>query len=90
MSADAHTFAASEWPVSDPTEVAAISTRHVIDEGYPILWVTRDENGDWQVLCGTTNQTEDARVVCLGCLFERDRRHRTRRSRALGSARMWR
>jgi len=45
MSADAHTFAASEWPFNDPTDVAAISTRRVIEEGYPILLVTHDEDG---------------------------------------------
>lgn len=45
----------------------------MIEEGYPILLVTHDEDGYWQLLCGTTNQTEDARVVCLGGLFERDR-----------------
>ena len=56
MSADAHTFAPSEWPFSDPTDVAAISTRRVIEEGYPILLVTHDEDGDWLILCGTTNQ----------------------------------
>jgi len=73
MSADTHTFAPSEWPFSDPTDVAAITTRRVIEDQYPILWVTHEEDGYWQLLCGTTNQTEDGRVACLGELFERDR-----------------
>jgi len=68
-----HTFAASEWPFSDPPNVAAITTRPVLEEGHPILLVTRDEDGEWQVLCGTTNHTEDGRIACLGELYDHDR-----------------
>ena len=35
--------------------------------------MTHDEDGYWQLLCGTTNKSEDGRVACLGDLFERDR-----------------
>lgn len=44
-----------------------------MEDGYPVLLVTHDEDGDWQVLCGTTNEPADGRVVCLGCLFQLDR-----------------
>jgi len=73
MTSHPHTFAPSEWPFSDPTDVAAITTRPVLEEGHPILLVTHEDDGDWQVLCGTTNDSADGRVVCLGCLFIRDR-----------------
>ncbi len=73
MSTDSHTFRPADWPFSDPTDVAAFSTRPVIEDGFPILLVTHDDDGYWQVLCGTTNRTEDARVVGLGEMFERDR-----------------
>lgn len=26
----------------------------------------------WQILCGTTNDPKDGRIVCLGCIFESD------------------
>ena len=68
-----HTFASSEWPFSDPPNVAAITTRPVLEDGHPILLVTHDEDGDWQVLCGTTNNPEDGRIACLGCMFDSDR-----------------
>lgn len=73
MNSHPHNFSEAEWPFDDPTNVRAITTRPVIEDGHPILLVTHDEDGDWQVLCGTTNRTEDGRVVCLGCMFERDR-----------------
>lgn len=41
-------------------------------EGLPVLLVAHDRGGDWQFLCGTTNRTEDAQVVSLGCILERD------------------
>jgi hypothetical protein len=73
MSSHLHTFLESEWPFGDSTNVAAITTRLVMDDGLPILLVTHDDDGDWQVLCGTTKEPQDGRVVCLGCMFERDR-----------------
>jgi hypothetical protein len=69
-----HMFREEEWPFADPISVAAITTRHILDGSLPILLVTHDsDDGGWQVLCGTTNEPDDGRVACLGCLFERDR-----------------
>src|ERR1700760_4903149 len=73
MDTHPHSFSITDWPFEDPPNVAAISTRPVIEEGHPVLLVTHDEDGDWQILCGTTNETADGCVVCLGCAFERDR-----------------
>jgi hypothetical protein len=46
------------------------TTKQVIEDGYPILLVTHDEDGDWQFRCGTTNGSEDARLVCLQEIVE--------------------
>jgi hypothetical protein len=67
-----HLFSANDWPFSDPTNVVAISTRQVVREGYPVLRVSHDFDGDWQVLCGTTTDVKDALVVCLGCAYQRN------------------
>jgi hypothetical protein len=62
-----------DWPFEDPVNVTAITTIKVLEEDHPILLVTHDEeDGMWQVLCGTTNDPEDGRIVCLGCLYDRD------------------
>jgi hypothetical protein len=68
-----HSFAESEWPFSDSMNAVAISTTRVFREEYPILRVSHDEDGDWQVLCGTTTESEHAIVVCLGCAYARDK-----------------
>ena len=69
-----HAFSTSEWPFDEPTNVAAYTTRHVLEGRLPILLVTHDEDdGAWQVLCGTTNDDDDGRIACLGCLYTLDR-----------------
>ncbi len=68
-----HKFADSDWPFPYPINSLAISTTRVFREGYPILRVTHDYDGDWQVLCDTTNDSQHGLVVCLGCCFQRDR-----------------
>jgi hypothetical protein len=63
----------SDWPFDDPPNVTTITTRQVLEDDYPILLVTHDEDdGSWQVLCGTTNNPDDGRVVGLDCIYERD------------------
>lgn len=68
-----HEFLTSEWPFAVPENVAAISTVQVFRQGLPILRVTHDDDGDWQILCGTTSDAEDGIVVCLGCAYQRDK-----------------
>jgi len=67
-----HFFSPSEWRFADPTNAVAISTRRVFREGLPVLLVTHDWDGDWQILCGTTTEADQAMVVCLGCAYQRD------------------
>lgn len=55
-----------DWPFDHPPNTACITTRLVLEEGYPILLVTHDaDDGSWQFLCGSTNNTADGRVVGL-------------------------
>jgi len=60
------------WPFDEPHNVATITTAKVL-AGHPILLVTHDEDdGSWQVLCGTTNNSADGRIVCLSEMYDRD------------------
>jgi hypothetical protein len=61
----------TSWPFHEGRNRAVFTTKPVLD-GHPVLLVTHDREGDWQFLCGTTNRTEDAKIVSLGCIFERD------------------
>ncbi|WP_158265276.1 DUF4262 domain-containing protein [Blastopirellula marina] len=55
----------SAWPFAGAKNSAVFTTRQVLEENHPILYVAHDEDGDWQFLCGTTNEEADARVVSL-------------------------
>ena len=59
------------WPFQDAINTASFTTRQVLD-GLPIVEVYHDHDGDWQFLCGTTVDDDDLKLVCLGCMFERD------------------
>ena len=57
---------AAEWPFDQGPRVAAITTRQVLSDGLPILRVTHySSDHDWAFVCGTTNATEDARVIAM-------------------------
>lgn len=53
-----------EWPFDQGPNVAAITTRQVIENGLPIL-VAVHYKGDhsWAFVCGTSNNTEVGRVI---------------------------
>jgi hypothetical protein len=55
----------NNWPFDQAPNVAAITTRQVLD-GAPILSVVHySEDHSWSFVCGTTNATEDGRVICM-------------------------
>lgn len=55
-----------KWPFEQPRNVAAITTRQVLEEGLPILSVTHyDDDHSWAFVCGTTNDTKDCCVICM-------------------------
>lgn len=58
----------------DPPNTAAFICEHVA-AGDPILYVSHDEDGDWQFLCGRTHgedAAERALLVCLADVVRRD------------------
>lgn len=63
-----------DWPFDQARNVAAITTRQVIELDYPILLVTHYEDDDsWAFLCGTTEDyTKDGRVIGMAEALGRD------------------
>jgi hypothetical protein len=56
----------SKWPFDQERNVAAITTRQIIELKYPILTVVHyDDDDSWAFLCGTTTKTEDGRVISM-------------------------
>ncbi len=45
---------------------------HVLDQHAPILVAVRDDDEDWQFLCGADHAEADARLVGFGHVLERD------------------
>jgi hypothetical protein len=64
-----HTF--KNWPFDCPDDVGCLTTRQVMEQGFPILAILHDKDGSWQVLCDSTEDPKDGMIVCLGCLLER-------------------
>lgn len=68
-----HEHEVEGWPFPVPANAEVITTRPILEDGLPIRLVARDaDDGSWQILCGTTNDTSEGRVACFGCLFEKD------------------
>jgi hypothetical protein len=60
------------WPFRDPPDRRVLTTRFVVEKGFPILVVSRDSQGEWEFLCGTTNKKKDAREILLGEVLDYD------------------
>ncbi|MAM87014.1 MAG: hypothetical protein CME36_06875 [unclassified Hahellaceae] len=45
---------------------------HVFNKQRPILLVIRDPDGDWQFLCGQSDDTDECHTVGVGHLIDRD------------------
>lgn len=46
---------------------------HILDKNHPIRYVSHDEDGEWQFLCGETHILEEARIVSLSEISRIDR-----------------
>lgn len=60
------------YPFHDTPDTAVITCCHIIEDGEPILYISHDDDGMWQFLCGKTHDTDDARVVSLLDIFSTD------------------
>jgi hypothetical protein len=70
-----HTEPDADWPFDQTPSAAAISSRQVIELGYPVLFVTHyEDDHSWSFLCGTTdNYPEDGRVIGMAEALGLDR-----------------
>ena len=54
----------NEFPFNDSPNTACIVCHHVLDND-PILYVSHDEDGMYQFLCGSNHDVQDARIISL-------------------------
>jgi len=63
----------NDWPFDQPSNVAALTTKQVIEEGYPIRQVIHyGDDHSWAFMCGTTENKEDFRLVHMGEILRLD------------------
>lgn len=60
----------SPWPFREAKNAAVVTTTNVTNESHPILYVSHDEDGTWQFLCGPTNDPGECLLVGLSEVFE--------------------
>lgn len=71
MSTHSHANDAA-WPFGESTDTATFCCEHVFTHDRPILYVRHERYGDWQFLCGEVHGDGGPRLVCLGCIIDRD------------------
>jgi hypothetical protein len=62
----------SHWVFAGPRNLGVFTTTRVLKDGFPILQVFHDQDGDWQFLCGLTNKNSHVKLVCLKDVVELD------------------
>jgi len=62
-----------DWPFEEPTNLAVISLRPILQGGAPILHVVHDaDDGGWQFLGWNDAKPADSTVVSLQSIVEAD------------------
>jgi hypothetical protein len=67
-----HSFLPSAWPFAEPINALVYTSTRVLRDAHPILVVFHDHDGDWQFLHGEVGEDDECKIICLGCIFERD------------------
>lgn len=56
----------TSWHFDQGPRVAAVTTRQVLEDGFPILRVVHySDDEDWAFTCGTTDDIADARLIAM-------------------------
>lgn len=56
----------------DTMNLSVFTSRHILEEGAPVLYVVHDEEGDWQFLGSEDVVDEDVRIISMKQMLEHD------------------
>ena len=62
-----------KYSFKDSPNTRCFTCCHILDENKPILYVSHDEDGEWQFLCGKKHVLEEARIVALSEIISRQK-----------------
>lgn len=62
----------NDFPFNDSPNTAVFTCAHVLEENMPILYVSHNEDGFWQFLCGMNHTESDASIVSLYEIYQTD------------------
>lgn len=62
-----------DWPFDQERDVAALTTRQVLEDDLPVLYVVHySDDHSWAFTCGTSDDTDDLRIVCMSHIVDQD------------------
>lgn len=62
------------WPFDQKENVAALTTKNVMKNKYPVLFVSHYSDDDsWGFFCGTTNDPKECMVVSMKEVIDLDK-----------------
>lgn len=62
-----------DWPFDQAPNVAAMTTRQVVESHYPVRQVVHySDDNSWAFLCGTTEDEQDYRLVHMSDIVMMD------------------
>lgn len=69
-------LAADRFEFDEARNTMVFVCARVLHDGAPVLWVSHNENGDWQFLCGGDHSKpetgDEGYLSCLECAVARD------------------
>ena len=61
------------FPFADAPETMCFTCCHVLNDKEPVLYISHDEDGFRQFLCGRNHTEDEARIVSLAEMLEIDK-----------------
>lgn len=61
-----------EWPFDEPKNLAVITTKSIMREGKPVLYVFHTEEEEWSFMDGEPPKVENGMVVGLSTMMQHD------------------
>ena len=62
-----------KFPFTDAPNTMCFTCCHVLNDNEPIAYITHDEDGYWQFLCGRNHTEDEAKIVSLAEMLEIDK-----------------